>query len=148
MRYMWLPGENIADTEVTEDNDAGFYALKTPEAVFWYFFSPHHQMRIDIVGEVLLYGTVIEGEKGYRASRAEVGTLLLPTVTRINPLLVDSICRRYKVGTAVLEGYSRRVMETYRRLLARKYNPYIQRARRCSAGAREIARLRRDEFLL
>jgi len=152
--FYWQPGENIATTKkLSEDNHLGFYALKTPEGVFEYFYSecsPDTPIFIDVIGEVLLYGDVVDGEKGYRAEKAQVGTLLLPTISRISMVLLTSMCLRYQIHVSVTTGHTRQVLERYRNAKSKERiaQRYGKPGRRCTAGGRAIAEVRRDGFLL
>jgi hypothetical protein len=145
--YCWRPGENIA-LMFDEAGMTGFYGLKLPESVFEYF-SRGDEINIDIIGEVLLYGNVIEGVKGFRGEKAMVGTLLLPTVEKYSLEFITILCNRYDTQYAVTTGYTRRVISRYRDLKARqRVRALYGNPRRCTAGGRAIGEVRRDGFLL
>jgi len=155
-RFYWQPGENLAvpdEVHLTKSDSCGFYALKTPESVFEYFYGgrpSNSPILMDIIGEVLLYGDVVEGDRGYRGQKAQVGTLLLPTIERYSLEFIETLCARYDVQYSVASGHTRQVLERYRNFKARQRLGMLLggKRRRCTAGGRAIVQIRKDEFLL
>ena len=149
--YTWVSGVNSAGdgrsgrpVEPDEHNSAGFYALKSPDAVYSYF-----QGKVDVIGVVRLYGTVVEGVRGFRGEKAEVAGILLPTVARLDQRVLDELVMAYRVPLIVTSGRLRHTLETERNRRARLR--VIDRwgmTRRCAAGARALVAVRRDGFLL
>jgi len=93
-RYFWSPGENVARcrkgcTDIPgEDCSCGIYSLKSPEpdlVDYWPF----------IIGQVLIWGKVIEGEIGYRSSHAMVSLFLIPPVEELSKEQLERLSVRY-----------------------------------------------------
>ena len=149
--YAWFPGLNSAadgdsgrPAELDERNTAGFYALKSPEAVYGYFGGD-----VDVIGVVRLYGRVIEGEKGFRGEKAEVAGLLLPTIACLDQRVLDELVMAYRVPLIVTSGMLRRTLETQRNRRAKlRVSARWGKPRRCTAGGKALAAVRRAEFLL
>lgn len=102
VQYVWAPGENMAQCkncilDLGEDCNCGLYALKSPEPDLTHYGS-------DIVGEVLLWGKIIEGELGYRAKRAMVSMLLLPAVSPLPEEVLNRLSERYNAPMVKAEG--------------------------------------------
>jgi hypothetical protein len=80
----WLPGVPMeGDVDATVENyygitpiKGGVYALRDVTSVIQEFGWPDNNDELLAVGSVLLSGEVIEGTKGYRASVAQVGTVV------------------------------------------------------------------------
>ncbi len=105
-----LFGAVFSKTDIAENCTCGLYALKTPVEVASRFIYGG----VDIIGEVLLYGKILIGETGYRAEKAKVGTLLLPTVRPMQPEDVEELARNYGVGLMVLSDPLRKQFERAR----------------------------------
>lgn len=89
----WLTSHLSAQCQACDeipgaDHPCGIYAVKDPAQLAPAFLS--RQGRPDVVvGEVALFGLVVEHELGYRAERAQILRLIAP------PELVDPVMARY-----------------------------------------------------
>jgi len=100
--YIWHP--KVVGHAIVNDQGSGFYAFKTPEkAISEYQF---YTMEADgvIFGEVLLWGKVIEHERGYRAEYASIKCLTYHSAFRIKnrfkfwkPSTLDKVRELYGV---------------------------------------------------
>lgn len=79
--YIWRPGENVSTLKPAADEEkkefsfgggAGFYAMKKPDDLL----EGYYPNVGDIPGEIAPYGVVVEGEKGFRAQKAEITQLM------------------------------------------------------------------------
>lgn len=89
----WAPGENTAQCNMCmlsmdENCTCGFYALKEPDPEL----VTYHP---DIIGQVFLWGKVIEGERGVRAKKAMVSILLMPSIKVLNLEELEQLSIRY-----------------------------------------------------
>jgi len=67
--YRWKKQGNRSHLLPIEDSwGRGLHACKTLE----FFLGGYAYLTWDVVGEVLLYGKIIEGEYGYQAERADI----------------------------------------------------------------------------
>lgn len=102
-RYMWAPGENSARcplgcTEIPgEDCGCGIYSLKSPEPDLA-SYNP------DIIGQVLVWGKVIDGEFGYRSSYAMVSLFLLPSIEKLDENWLELLSKRYSAPLVMAKG--------------------------------------------
>jgi len=109
-RYLWAPGENIAQCSKCSDVPGencycGIYSLKSPELDL-VSYQP------DIIGEVIVWGKIVEGELGYRSSCAMVSLFLLPSVEVLTEEWLDKLSHRYnaqlvKAKGAILDGITK-----------------------------------------
>lgn len=106
---LWGPVRTLR-TDIAEGCSCGIYALRTPEAVIQYF----HSGGIDVIGRVFLYGRVIEGDLGYRAEKAKVDMLLMPTMRRIPQGEIIELANEYGVHVVVARGDLRQKIEKAR----------------------------------
>lgn len=113
------PHASVQDaiTPIGDDCTCGIYALNSPEAVCEYFGGGKG---IDILGQVIMYGKVIVGERGCRAEKAKVSMLMLPTFRRIEPTDIEELAREYGVDLILAQGDLRKWLEHHRNLDARK----------------------------
>ena len=101
-RYLWAPGENIArcgncSDIPSEDCLCGIYSLKSPVRDL-VSYQP------DIIGEVLVWGKIVEGELGYRSSHAMVSLFLLPSVEVLTEEWLDKLSYRYNAQLVKAKG--------------------------------------------
>lgn len=93
-RFFWAPGENVARCPLgcavvpSEECSCGIYSLKSPEPDL----ASYHP---DIIGQVLVWGRVVEGEIGYRSSHAMVSLFLLPSVEVLEESWLELLSKRY-----------------------------------------------------
>lgn len=129
---------------VTEHNRCGFYALTSPSNVYEYFGGD-----VELIGKVFLYGNVAQGSDGYRAEKAQVASILLPTISRFKPEVLDSLVNYYRIPLVTTTGSLRRMLE-FQRNQEVKLRVAIRygKPRRCTAGGRALASVRSDAFLL
>ncbi len=74
--YRWSPGENVSSLEPGEDieeSPKGFYMKKSIRDLK----SEGYKGPGLVTGAILPYGKVLEGEEGYRASKALIDTLFI-----------------------------------------------------------------------
>lgn len=98
----WAPGENTAQCPVCiltmdESCNCGFYALKEPAPELVGYGS-------DIIGQVFLWSRVIEGDRGFRAKKAAVSILLIPSIQPLPEEVLDRLSARYNVPLIKAEG--------------------------------------------
>jgi len=101
-RYLWAPGENIARCDNCgdvpgENCNCGIYSLKSPELDL----VSYHP---DIIGEVIVWGKIVEGERGYRSSRAMVSLFLIPSVEVLTEEWLDKLSHRYNAQLVKAKG--------------------------------------------
>jgi len=89
----WAPGENMAQCSecvlsLDEHCSCSFYALRKPTAELVGYQS-------DIIGQVFFWGIVVEGDLGFRAKKAMVSLLLIPSVKRIEENELVRLSNRY-----------------------------------------------------
>lgn len=101
-QYMWAPRENVARcstcSDVPSENcHCGIYSLKSPGQDL-VFYHP------DIIGQVLIWGRIIEGEVGYRSSHAMVSLFLLPSVEALDEEWLNKLSYRYYAPLVKAEG--------------------------------------------
>jgi len=95
-RYFWAPGENVAHCPLgcaevpSADCYCGIYSLKSPEPDLA-GYNP------DIIGQVLLWGRIIEGKIGYRSSHAMISLFLIPPVEILEESQLELLSNRYGV---------------------------------------------------
>jgi hypothetical protein len=75
-----------------DECSCGLYSLNTPEAVI----DQHYCY--DILGEIILFGRVIRGEKGSRAEKAKVYNLYLPTFRPIREDAILALADEYQAN--------------------------------------------------
>jgi hypothetical protein len=70
------------------DHKCGIYAVKTSEEAHRYYRDPTYKARTEwmeiwkVIGQVALWGKVIEGENGYRAQYAYPVKLMIPRILK------------------------------------------------------------------
>jgi hypothetical protein len=72
--YTWLP-QAVGQAFLSDQSGAGFHAFKTPEKAYIEYITCSGAEDGVVFGEVLLWGKVIEHERGYRAEYARVKCL-------------------------------------------------------------------------
>lgn len=95
---VWLPGEPMTATDVSEDNTNGAHAFKTlPDAI-----SYSRGYENSAVGRVKLWGQIIEHELGYRAEFSKPIEILAVRWRKINGEMgcVKEIAKRYGIEAA------------------------------------------------
>lgn len=98
----WAPGENTAQCpecmlSMDENCSCGFYSLKEPAAELISYSS-------DIIGQVFLWGKVVDGERGFRSKKAMVSLLLIPPVKRMTEEELYNLSMRYNAPLVKAEG--------------------------------------------
>lgn len=101
-QYVWAPGENVAQCEacgsgLNKTCHCGLYALKSPNPDLVHY-------RPDIIGQVLIWGSIIEGDLGFRAKKAIVSLLFLPSVYPLPEETLIVLSNRYNAGLVRAEG--------------------------------------------
>lgn len=104
--YVWKEGQNTCTCVKTDisvikshhippeiDCACGFWALKTQDDVFNYFNAEI------VVGEIEMWGKIVEAENGYRAEHARIIRLFLPS--RYSPFK-ERLQERYKVDIKII----------------------------------------------
>ncbi len=110
-RWPWMPGENTATgakypaTRFVNSN-LGFYSVKDPNLPTHIPTSTGEVGRSwvdigDVGGAILPFGLVVEGDRGYRSSKARIKELLL----RREPFYIAP-CRRFWSGDKNLHLYT------------------------------------------
>ena len=117
LRRSWLDRFEFFRQEHTAPGrrcECGVYAAGLEQAVsyLWHPSVAPRQTPVHVLGRVLLWGDVVECERGYRASSAYPAELLLPTVVpgRGRLLRVDEIATglsRYGVPVRLVECRTR-----------------------------------------
>lgn len=147
IKQQWVPGENIATCsrcmEVNDSCTCGIYALASPSPELL-TYAP------DIVGEILMWGSVAKGPVGFRAKRAQVSVLFVPTVNPNIPVetiyelaLVYNV-ELVKAPKLLYDGISRRRKETLKAYGIRFPSDPLPRCR----GSYDIGRWLDDNYPL
>ena len=73
--YTWTPGENISTAEGVPlkefgQTHAGFYSVREPEELAEQGYFPPGGLGTS--GEIIPYGKLLEGEKGFRSEKAKI----------------------------------------------------------------------------
>jgi hypothetical protein len=88
--------------------DCGIYGLTWPSFVRYAGFGMLHDKQLPVLGEVALWGEVVEAERGWRAEFAYPTRLFVPLVSNatdhVPELIVD--LGRYDVDVATVSGSS------------------------------------------
>lgn len=111
--YVWAPGDNMAQCSecqlgLDENCTCGIYSLKTPAHDLIHYHP-------DIVGEVVLWGKIIEGDIGYRAKHAMVSLFLLPSVLPMSEEDLNRLSLRYNAPLVKADGQILKAISVARR---------------------------------
>lgn len=90
------------------DCQCGFYSLKSPEPELATYNS-------DIIGQVLVWGKVIDGERGYRSKYASVELFLLPSIEPLGEDFLNRLSLRYNTPLIKAHGPILKVIELKRK---------------------------------
>lgn len=101
--FLWTPGENTAQAADTEadieaEHNYGFYALKYGHLELVHYGSG------GIIGEVILWGRVVEGEGGYKAEKAMVSALFIPSIEPVKTEVLYQLAKIYSVPLVKATG--------------------------------------------
>lgn len=94
---VWAP-DSALDGNV--ENGDGVHAWKSPHKALTYVSSLASSGTVHVVGQVALWGTVIEHERGYRGQYAKPISFdyLIGVVKDDEKMVLDALRTRYKIG--------------------------------------------------
>ncbi len=123
--FTWIAGENasvcaICGAGIGEKCTCGIYSLKEPTGDLVNF-------KPDIIGEVLLWGKIIEYDSGYRSKKAMISMFFLPSVECIPEVALTKLSNKYNAPLVKAEGeFLARISKERRdRLIARGQLPFV-----------------------
>ena len=91
VKAVWRLGEKKVIEAVRDENNRGFYSVKTSALAFNYAIDYLYDA---IIGEVDLFGKVVEHECGYRAEKLRIAKLYVHA--HVKPAVVASLESRYQ----------------------------------------------------
>lgn len=98
--YAWGPGANVAqcsycDMSLDADCHCGLYALCTTASLASDLdgIAPN----VDILGQVIMWGKLVKGSLGFRAKRATISLLFLPSIAALDENILNRLALKYRV---------------------------------------------------